>query len=81
MQALPYHPTTQADDHNTRIKHNIHHLIDKHAFAKNCIWFDIPRIVNNCPNCIIDKINTHSLQGFSEYIKAHFCNITRTTAI
>ncbi len=53
-------------------KNNIHHPIDKHAFAKNCVRFDIPRIVNNCPNCIIDKINTHSLQGFSGYIKAHF---------
>ncbi len=25
--------------------------------------------VNNAPNCIIDQIYTHSLQGFSGYIK------------
>ncbi len=26
---------------------------------------------NNSPNSILDEINTHSLQGFSGYIKAH----------
>ncbi len=72
LQALPFHPNTQTHDHNTRTKDNIHYPIGKHAFAKNCVRFDIPRIVNNCPNCIIDKINTHSLQGFIGYIKAHF---------
>ncbi len=67
MQALPFHPNTQTHDHNTGTKNN-----GKHAFAKNCVRFDIPRIVNDCPNCIIDKINTHILQGFTGYIKAHF---------
>ncbi len=54
LQALPLHPNTQTHDHNTRTKNNIHHPFGKHAFAKNCVRFDIPRIVNNCPNCIID---------------------------
>ncbi len=29
---------------------------------KNCVRFDIPRIINNCPNSILDKINNHSIQ-------------------
>ncbi len=37
-----------------------------------CVQFDIPQIVNNCPNSILDKINTHSLQGFSGYIKTNY---------
>ncbi len=44
------HPNTQPPDHNTRAKNNIHQPIGKHAFAKICVRFDIPRIVNNCPN-------------------------------
>ncbi len=58
--------------HITLIKHNIYHPIGKHDFAKYCLPFDIPRIVNDCPNSILDKIITHSLHGFSGYIKAHF---------
>ncbi len=29
----------------------------------NCVRFEIPRIVNNYTNSILDKINTHSIQG------------------
>ncbi len=61
MKALPFQPNTQTHDHNTCIKHNLHHPIGKNAFP-----------VNNCPNCIIDEINTPSLWGFSGYIKGHF---------
>ncbi len=72
LQALPFQINTRTYDHNTCIKHNIHHLIAKHIFAKNCVRFGIPRIGNDCPNSILDKINTHSLHGFSVYIKIHF---------
>ncbi len=71
-QALPFHPNTRTHDDNTRIKHNIHHPIAKHIFSKSCVRFGIPRIVNDCPNSILDKINTHSFQTFSVYIKTHF---------
>ncbi len=53
--------------------------MSNHVFAKNFVRFDIPMTINNC---IIDQIDTHSLQGFSGYIKAHIlqcyqemCNI------
>ncbi len=61
LQALPFHPNTRTHDHNTPIKHNTHHPIAKHIFAKNCVHFGIPRIVNDCPNSISDKINTIQL--------------------
>ncbi len=72
LQSLPFHPNTETHDHATRISHKIHQPRCKHAFAKSCIHSDIPLIVNNCPNSILDKIFTHSLQGFSGYIRAHF---------
>ncbi len=40
--------------------------------SKMIFRFDIPRIGNDCSNSILDKIITHSLHGFSGYIKAHF---------
>ncbi len=75
LQALPFHPNTRTHDHNTHIKNNIHHPIGKHDFAKHCVCFDIPRIVNDCPNSILDKIIIHSLHGFSGYIKVHFLKV------
>ncbi len=52
LQTLPFLPNTKTHDHGTRIKHHIHHPRVKHVFSKNCFRFDIPRIVNNCPNSI-----------------------------
>ncbi len=40
------------------IKHKIHNPIGKHAFTKNCVQFDMPRIVNNCSNSV--RQNKHS---------------------
>ncbi len=72
MQTLPFHPNTKTHFHDTHIKRHIHHPRGKHVFAKNYVRFDIPRIVNNWTNSILDKINTHIIQGYSGYIKTHF---------
>ncbi len=32
LKALPFHPNTRTHDHNTCIKHNIHHPITRHFF-------------------------------------------------
>ncbi len=77
MQTLPFHPNTKTHGtcikhHGTCIKYHIHQPRGKHVFAKNCVRFDITRIVNNCPNSILDQINTYSIQGYSGYIKTYF---------
>ncbi len=72
LQSLPFHPNTRTHDHDTHIKHKIHNPIGKHVFTKSCVLVDIPRIVNNCQNSILDKINTHSLHRFSGYIKTNY---------
>ena len=43
----------------------------KHEIAKICIRHDIPLIVNNTSNLVKNKIVTHSLHGFSSYVKKH----------
>ncbi len=67
LQSLPFHPNP-----DTRIKHKIDNPTGKNIFTKNCVQFDIPKIVNNCPNSILDKTNTHSLHSFSGYIKTNY---------
>ncbi len=34
LQTLPFHPNSKTHDHDTRIKHNIHHPRGKQVFAK-----------------------------------------------
>ncbi len=41
----------------------------KHEYARYCIRYRIPLLVNESPPEIINKIDTNSLQGFSKYIK------------
>ncbi len=41
----------------------------KHAYARYCIRYCIPFIVNKSSPDIINKIDTHIPQGFSKYIK------------
>ncbi len=39
-----------------------------HAYAQNHIRHNLIQTINNTPNSIIDKIHTHSLRGFLNYI-------------
>ena len=39
--------------------------------ARKCITFDIPLLLRSMPTCIIDKIYTYSLNGFSNYTKQY----------
>ncbi len=41
LQILPFHPNTKTHDHDTRIKHHIHHPRGKHVFAKKLcsLWY------------------------------------------
>ncbi len=56
LQSLPFQLNSNTHDHATHIQHKIHQPMSNHVFAKNCIRFDIPIIVNNAPNCVIYKI-------------------------
>ncbi len=44
----------------------------KHEYAKKCIRYNLPKIINNTPAIILEKIHTHSLNGFASYIKHTF---------
>ncbi len=50
-----------------------------HEYARKCIQYNIPSTVNSTPTNIIEKIYTHSMQGFSKYIKQNILQSTRTT--
>ena len=66
LQNLSFYPNRFCHGFNTRTFDDIHINRIKHEFAKRCIRYDIPLTVNNT-----NKIVTHSLHGFSCYVKKH----------
>ena len=52
--------------YNTRSNMNIHLPNVNHSFAKRCIRYSLPIILNNSPTNIFHKLFTHSLKGLCE---------------
>ncbi len=75
LQNLHFKDNTSTHFNATRIQHKIHIFRPKHEYAKKCIRYDIPNLVNNTPHNIIEKIYTHNLQGFSRYVKNHLLQL------
>ena len=60
--------------HDTRQRYTPRPQVPRTVLAKSTIRFTIPELVTQMPNCIIDKISTHSIQGLSNYAKKYLLN-------
>jgi len=60
--------------HNTRNQSVL--LVPRvlHKFAEHSIRYYLPNLLNANVTNILEKVNTHSQNGFSIYIKLHFTN-------
>ena len=59
-------------DHDTRSASSIDTIYTRTHMASKCIRSQIPLLLNNTPDIILSKINTHSIQGFSFFIKRYY---------
>ena len=66
-----YKMKTQAEIHNyeTRAKDQIANNITRTKFAQNCLRNKLPSILNHTSIEVLQKIETHSFKGFSNYVK------------
>ena len=72
---IPFHPTSHIHNYDTRSpNNNLYKTRVRHEFAKKCIRHKIVESINNTPDIIRSKLHTHSLYGFSLYIKNYFIN-------
>ena len=69
---LPFQYNYETHGHNTRTRNQIHRDKVAHAFAVRSIRHNLPLVVNDTSPEILEKINTHSLQGFAGYTKYRF---------
>ncbi len=72
MQNLPLQPNIDTHNYETRTQHHIYQPKTKHEYAKHYIRFHITKTINNSPNFILEKLDTHSLKCLSGYIKTCF---------
>ena len=64
-QDHPYH------EYNTRQNFTRFQTSNK-VYTSKCVRYSLPKLINDTPRCILDKLDTHSLEGFSTYIKNHY---------
>ena len=72
IQNWPLQANKEIHHHNTRHADELHPHRALHMFAEKCLRYNVIRVVNNSPLCILDKLNTHSLTGFANYAKQIF---------
>ena len=56
-------------DHFTRSLNIVQSYRIQHEFAKKCIRYNLPNLLRNTDENILSKVHTHSLEGYSLYIK------------
>ena len=54
-------------NYNTRKIRTLHTFKTKHEFAKKCL----PHTINYTPQIVTEKVLTHSMHGFSLYVKKY----------
>ena len=70
--------------HDTRTSSKMHTVRTKHEFAKKCLKYNLPHSINahSINAIVVEKIQTHSLRGFTTYAKQfHIQKYTDTCAI
>ena len=72
FQNIPFVPRNELHNYNTRDNHMLHIHVKKHNFAQKCIRQSIPKLLSSTPFRIKQKLHTHSLTGFSNYVKQFY---------
>ena len=64
---------TSKHNYNTRTQ-DLYKCRTKHEFARQCLLYNTPDAINNCPTNIKERFFTHSLQGVIAYAKSSILN-------
>ena len=71
LQNWSLHANKEIHHHNTRQADELHTHRVLHKFAEKCLRYNLIRVINNSPFCILNKL-WHSLTGFANYAKPIF---------
>ena len=62
-------PRSEIHDHDTRYAHLIDSITTRTVMAEKCMRHHLANIINECPRIIMEKINSHSINGFIFFTK------------
>ena len=74
MQNWPLVTNNEIHRYNTRTATDLHTFKYRHTFAKKSLRHYLVQTIDNTPDNVYSKFGTHSLNGFSNYVKLHFIN-------
>lgn len=78
---IPFHSISQIHKYNTRSPTNLYKTRARHEFAKKCIRHELVCTINSTPDIVKEKCHTHSLHGFSTYVKNYFISNYEDTCL
>jgi hypothetical protein len=61
-------------DHYTRHRQSLYVPRPRLAQTEKCIRYYVPYLLSEMPDCITQKLYSHSLDGFSWYVKRYYVN-------
>ena len=79
LQGFTYKTYSSVHQYDTRYKNDIYISKTRTRLAENSLRYIIAKVINSTSENILSKIQTHSLQGFSFYIKQQYLNNYETT--
>ena len=65
--------------YDTRHANDVRIPQSRHDFVKNSVRFRLPEVMNDAPTSVKNKISTHSIQGFSKFVKLQMIDRYRFT--
>ena len=74
FNCLELTPRFEMHDYNVRSRKKLHITKVRTKMAESSIRYILPRLINETATLILDKILTHSFQGFTLYMKQFFIN-------
>ena len=58
-------------NHNTRQTSHLHHGVTRTVSARNCVRYSLPVLIDNTPNDVLQRVLTHSIDGFASLAKLY----------
>ena len=55
--------------HDTRTSSKIHTVRTKHEFAKKCLKYNLPHVINDTRAIVVEKIHTHTAYEVSQHMQ------------
>ena len=65
-------PRSSIHSHDTKSANKMDTIYTRTKMAAKCIRSQLPLLLNDTPDIILNKINTHSIEGFSFFIKQYY---------